>query len=74
MKNKIEFIEEYLEDQNIVNKLLKDPKFVEVFCDEQGCIAYTPIVRINETGDYIYEELFGLDGLQEKYVKNLLEF
>ena len=72
-KNSIEFIEESLEDQEVVTKLLNDPKFAEVFCDKEGCIAYTPIIHVEETGDYIHEELFGLDGLQENYVKNLLD-
>ena len=72
-QEKIKYEEWSLEDQNIIDKLLEDPKFIDKFCDTEGCVAYTPIIRIQKTGDFYYEDLFGLKGMNVEYIKNLLD-
>ncbi len=70
---KIEYEEWSLEDQKIIDILLEDQKFLDKFCDAEGCIAYTPIIRIKKTGDFYYENLFGLNGMDVHYIKKLLD-
>jgi glutaredoxin len=72
-REEINYEEWSLEDQKIIDKLLEDQKFLDKFCDTEGCIAYTPIIRIQNTGEYYYENLFGLKGMDVEYIKKLLD-
>lgn len=69
---KINYEEWSLEDQKVVDKLLEDQKFLDKFCDTEGCVAFTPIIRIQKTGDFYHENLFGLKGMDVEYIKKLL--
>lgn len=72
-QNKITFEELPIEDKKVANKLLNDPKFVQDFCDIDGCTVYTPLIHLDETGEYYFKELFGINGIREQYIKNLLD-
>ncbi len=61
-----------LDDPDIKIRLLDDDKFVEKFCDIDGCMVYTPVMRINDTGEYITNQIFGIDGVRGKYIKEVL--
>jgi hypothetical protein len=72
-ENKISFVEWKLEDPLITKRLLDDPKFVQKFCDIDGCMVYTPVLRIEETGDYYFKELFNQMGLRLSFLKKILD-
>ena len=61
-----------LDDPDIKIKLLDDDKFVENFCDIDGCMVLTPVMRIDDTGEYITKQLFGIDGVRGTYIKKML--
>jgi len=67
--NKIPFEEWKLEDEHVKHKLLDDPKFIQQFCDVDGCMVYTPVMRIDETGEYIFKELFNQRGVRSNFMK-----
>lgn len=70
---KIKFEEWHIEDSDVKNKLLDDDKFNLKFCDVAGCSASTPVIRMDETGEYIFEDLFDADGLiNEAAIKSIL--
>lgn len=69
----IEWTEWSVEDEEVVDKLLKDEAFIENFCDIEGCTVYTPLIHLEEDGKYYFKELFGIDGLREAYIKKLLD-
>lgn len=71
--NKIAFEEWHLEDETIKHKLLDDPKFIDKFCDIDGCMVYTPVMRIDDTGEYIFKELFSQIGLRSDFIKQKLQ-
>ena len=68
----LKFEEWKIEDQKIVDILLKDEKFVQKFCDIDGCAVYTPVIRIVDSGEYFFKELFGIEGIREPFIKKLL--
>jgi hypothetical protein len=70
---KIQFEELAIEDEKVTSKLLIDPKFIQNFCDIEGCTVYTPLIHLDETGIYYFKELFGINGLREQYIKKLLD-
>ncbi|MHA1339213.1 MAG: hypothetical protein ACTSRZ_03955 [Promethearchaeota archaeon] len=72
-KNNIEFDEWPIEEKWVADKLLHDKVFLKQFCDIDSCIVYTPLVYLEEEERYYYKELFGVDGLRENYIKNLLD-
>ena len=67
-----EFTEWLVENQNIQNKLLHDKQFTNTFCDIEGCKVFTPLLRVDETGKYYSKQLFGIDGLREEFLSNLI--
>lgn len=71
--NSIAYEEWKLSDESVKSKLLDDPKFTQTFCDVGGCMVYTPVIRIDDTGKYVFKELFNQVGVREKFVKELLE-
>ena len=40
----------------IVDRLLKDPKFTQKFCEIEECYSSLPAIRITETGEYYFNE------------------
>ncbi len=72
--NQIEYTEWPVENPKIQNKLLHDPKFTENYCDIEGCKVFTPILRIDESGEYYSKHLFGIDGLRIDFLKEKLEY
>ncbi len=71
-KNNVKFDEWSLEDAKVKNKLLSDEKFITRFCDIDGCMVYTPVVRLDETGEYYFKELFGVSGLRVDAIKKII--
>lgn len=72
-ENNYEFIEWQVEAPKIQNKLLHDKQFTDSFCDIEGCKVFTPLLRIDKTGEYYSKHLFGIDGLREDFIKDLIE-
>ena len=71
--NNISILEWPIEEEWVADKLLKDPNFIQNFCDIESCTIYTPVIRLEETGQYYYKDLFGISGLRENYLKKLLD-
>jgi hypothetical protein len=72
-KHKAKFEEWHIEDSDVKNKLLDDEKFTQKFCDIVGCSANTPVLRMDETGEYVFEGLFDGDGvIDEKAIKSII--
>ena len=67
----VTFEEWSVEDQKVVDKLLHNEKFIQTFCDIEGCTVYTPVIYTE--GEFYFKELFGIDGLRKDYIKKLLE-
>lgn len=72
-KNDLKYDEWKIEDKNITKKLLDDDKFIQNFCDLEGCMVYTPIIRVEESGRYYFKELFGINGIRKEFIFKLLE-
>ena len=72
-KNDIKYDEWSIEDNDVKKKLIGDPKFTEKFCDIDGCMVYTPVIRLNKSGDYFFKELFNQSGLRVDAVKKVLK-
>ena len=72
-ENTIPFEEWKLEDPAVTKHLLEDPKFTQTFCDIDGCMVYTPVLRIDETGEYYFKELFNQMGLRIPFLKQKLD-
>jgi len=72
-ENDIKFDELSLENDEVKQKLVGDPKFVEKFCTIDGCMVYTPVIRLSDTGDYYFKELFNQSGLRVDAVKKILK-
>ena len=69
----ISYEEWSLEEEEVKHKLLGDEKFIQRFCDIDGCMVYTPVIRLEDTGEYYFKELFGISGLRPTFNKKLLE-
>ena len=72
-ENNLDYEEWKLEDPQIKDKLLADPTFVHTFCDVNGCMIYTPVMKVEETGNYYYKRLFGMSGIRGDFIKKTLE-
>jgi len=72
-KGNIKFDEWSLEDSDVKQILFGDPKSTEKFCDIDGCMVYTPVIRLSKTGDYFFKELFNQSGLRVDAVKKVLK-
>ncbi len=72
IENKITYEEWSIEDAEIKGRLLKDPKFVQSYCDNSGCIVVTPVLRMEDTGKYYMKRLFGIDGVRGEFIQKLL--
>ena len=62
-----------IEDAEVRIRLMADEQFTQKFCDLDGCMVYTPVIRLDETGEYHFKELFNQMGIREKFVKELLQ-
>lgn len=71
-KNDVAYEEWSISDEKVKHKLLHDEKFIQNFCDIDGCMVYTPVVRIDATGEYFFKELFGISGLREDAIKKII--
>jgi glutaredoxin len=71
-ENNVKFEEWSLADEDVKQKLITDEKFTEKFCDVDGCMVYTPVIRLDDSGEYYFKELFNQSGLREDAVKKLL--
>jgi hypothetical protein len=73
LKEKNIIYEEWpIEKEEIKHKLLHDPKFIQTFCDVDGCMVYTPVIRFEDTGEYYFKELFNQIGIRDKFVIDLI--
>lgn len=72
-ENNVKFEEWSLADDEVKQKLISDEKFTEKFCDVEGCMVYTPIIRLDESGEYVFKELFNQSGLRVDALKKLLK-
>jgi hypothetical protein len=68
-KNKVDYAEKDIDDEEFVHQLLHDSNFVGTFCDEEGCIVNTPAVLYK--GKYWFKELWGISGLRKKEAEDL---
>ena len=57
-ENKVPFSEWPVNNQEIQHKLLHDAQFTDNFCDIEGCKVYTPLLRIDDSGEYYSKHLF----------------
>jgi glutaredoxin len=72
-KSDVKYDEWSLDDEAVKKKLVIDPKFTEKFCNIDGCMVYTPVIRLNKTGDYFFKEIFNQSGLRVDAVKKILK-
>ena len=72
-QNKISYDEWKLEDEKVKSKLLNDPKFIKNFCDIDGCMVYTPVIHLTDSGEYFFKELFNQTGVRASFLKEKLE-
>jgi len=72
-KNNIKHDEWSLEDEVVKKKLISDPKFTDKFCDIDGCMVYTPVIRLAKSGDYYFKELFNQSGLRIDAIKKIFK-
>ena len=68
-EKKVPFIEQDIDDEEFVHKLLQDKNFLGTFCDADGCIVNTPAVLFQ--GKYWFKELWGISGLRKKEAEKL---
>ena len=71
-KNNVKFEEWSLADEEVKQRLISDEKFTEKFCDVDGCMVYTPVIRLDDTGEYYFKELFNQSGLRVDEIKKIL--
>ncbi|HME52315.1 MAG TPA: hypothetical protein VKM55_08870 [Candidatus Lokiarchaeia archaeon] len=71
-ENNVRFEEWSLADEEVKQKLINDEKFTEKFCDVEGCMVYTPVIRLDDSGEYYFKELFNQSGLRVDVVKKIL--
>ncbi|MEX2680623.1 MAG: hypothetical protein Q6373_003435 [Candidatus Sigynarchaeota archaeon] len=63
-KNKVKYTLWSIDDSDVKRRLLDDEKFTEKYCDVLGCMSKLPMIRLDDTGEYIAEDLFKGDVLQ----------
>jgi glutaredoxin len=71
-KNNVKYTELSLDDNDVKKKLIGDMKFTEKFCDIDGCMVYTPVIKLDKTGDYFFKELFNQSGLRVSSLKKII--
>ncbi|NMC03805.1 MAG: hypothetical protein GYA24_01275 [Candidatus Lokiarchaeota archaeon] len=71
-KNKINHAIWSIDDSDIKRKLLDDSKFTEKYCDLAGCMSKLPMLRIDETGEYVVDGLFKNDALQDEVARKVI--
>lgn len=47
-----------VEEKEIIERLMKDPKFNRQFCDVEECYSSLPAIRLSDTGEYYFGEDF----------------
>ena len=70
-ENNITYAEKDIDDQELVDQLLRDKNFVLTFCDKEGCLVNTPVVI--HKGKYWFKELWGISGLRIKEAVKLFK-
>nr|MDO8086908.1 hypothetical protein [Candidatus Sigynarchaeum springense] len=71
-KNKVKYTFWSVDDSDIKRKLLDDDKFTGKYCDILGCMSKLPIIRLDDTGDYVSDGLFKDDVLQVDAARKLV--
>jgi hypothetical protein len=71
-KNKIKYTEWSIDDSDVKRKLLDDDKYTTEYCDLEGCMSKLPMIRLDDTGEYIIEGLFNNEKLQVDAVKKII--
>jgi hypothetical protein len=71
-KNKVKYTEWSIDDSDIKRKLLDDDKYTAKYCDLEGCMSKLPMIRLDDTGEYIIDGLFSSDKLQVDAVKKII--
>jgi hypothetical protein len=61
-----------IDDSDVKRKLLDDDKFTEKYCDLAGCMSKLPMIRLDDTGEYIVDGLFKDDVLQVDAAKKII--
>ena len=69
----LEYEEWNFNDEKIQYDLLREDEFIQTFCATGNCQVYTPVIRLDETGEYHYKQLFNQMGVREKFIKELLQ-
>ena len=72
-EKKVDYEEWKISEQAVKDKLLAAPEFSHTFCDLNGCMVYTPVIRLDGTGKYHFKDLFNQVGIREKFVIDLLD-
>ncbi|MGV9198357.1 MAG: glutaredoxin domain-containing protein, partial [Promethearchaeia archaeon] len=42
-ENEVEYVEEDVNNEKLIQQLLHDENFLKTFCDEEGCLVNTPV-------------------------------
>ena len=63
-KHNIPYKEKDILNDEVARELLGSEYIRKHFCDEKGCIAITPIVKLD--GSWMYKEFFDVGGFSEK--------
>ncbi len=61
-----------IDDNDVKRKLLDDDKFTEKYCDVAGCMSKLPMIRLDDTGEYIVDGIFKDDVLQVDVAKKFI--
>lgn len=71
--NKIPFHEIPIEEKENHQTLLKSLNFRKKFCKDEKCKVYTPLLHLQETGEYFHKQLFGIDAIRGHFIRKLLD-
>ncbi len=71
-KNKVLHAFWSIDDSDVKRKLLDDDKFTGKYCDIAGCMSRLPMIRLDDTGEYIVDGLFKNDVLQADATRKLI--
>ncbi len=71
-KNKVSYTFWSVDDSDVKRKLLDDYKFTEKYCDMISCMSSLPIIRLDDTGEYITDGLFKDDVLQVDVARKVI--
>ena len=70
-KNKLEYTERDIVNQDVAQELVQDNYILETYCDEESCIVITPIIEID--GQWVADDLFIDEGINEKLAKDVFQ-